>query len=117
MIWTSMSTALVATTSGTYSGFASAYPGADVVPDERFEADAGPDPDVDPVRQSLATLLEGLVECFHVVDPLLSAEAAKGSVERPCRGGRRADPRLAALPGRTGQRGVVVVVQLPVVLG
>ncbi len=30
----------------------------DVVPDERFEADPGPDADVDPVRQGLAGLFE-----------------------------------------------------------
>jgi len=52
----------------------------DVVPDERFEADPGPDADVDPVRQGLATLLEGLDEYVHVVDPLVSAEVAKGSL-------------------------------------
>src|SRR6185436_14904867 len=52
----------------------------DVVPDERFEADAGPDADVDPVRQGLADLLEGLDEYVHVVDPLLSAEVTKGSL-------------------------------------
>src|ERR671933_2876573 len=32
----------------------------DVVPSERFEPDAGPDPDVDPVRASLANVFEGL---------------------------------------------------------
>jgi hypothetical protein len=52
----------------------------DVVPDERFEADPGPDADVDPVRQGLATLLEGLDDYVHCVDPLLSAEVAKGSL-------------------------------------
>jgi hypothetical protein len=52
----------------------------DVVPDERFEADPGPDADVDPVRQGLATLLEGLDDYVHVVDPLVSAEVAKGSL-------------------------------------
>jgi hypothetical protein len=52
----------------------------DVLPDERFEADPGPDADVDPVRQGLADLLEGLDDYVHVVDPLLSAEVAKGSL-------------------------------------
>lgn len=52
----------------------------DVVPDERFEADPGPDTDVDPVRQGLADLLEGLDDYVHCVDPLLSAEVAKGSL-------------------------------------
>jgi Domain of unknown function (DUF5063) len=52
----------------------------DVVPEERFEADAGPDPDVDPVRQGLASLLDGLDDYVHCVDPLISAEVAKGSL-------------------------------------
>jgi Domain of unknown function (DUF5063) len=52
----------------------------DVVPEERFEADPGPDVDVDPVRQGLATLFEGLDEYVHVVDPLVSAEVARGSL-------------------------------------
>ena len=52
----------------------------DVVPDERFEADPGPDVDVDPVRQGLASLFAGLDEYVHVVDPLVSAEVAKGSL-------------------------------------
>jgi len=52
----------------------------DVVPDERFEADPGPDADVDPVRQGLANLLEGLDDYVHVVDPLVSAEVTKGSL-------------------------------------
>ena len=52
----------------------------DVLPDERFEADPGPDTDVDPVRQGLADLLEGLDDYVHCVDPLLSAEVAKGSL-------------------------------------
>lgn len=52
----------------------------DVVPDERFEADPGPDVDVDPVRHGLASLFDGLDEYVHVVDPLVSAEVAKGSL-------------------------------------
>jgi hypothetical protein len=52
----------------------------DVVPDERFEADPGPDVDVDPVRQGLINLLEGLDEYVHVVDPLVSIEVTKGSL-------------------------------------
>jgi hypothetical protein len=52
----------------------------DVVPDERFEADPGPDADVDPVRQGLINLLEGLDEYFHVVDPLVNVEVTKGSL-------------------------------------
>jgi hypothetical protein len=52
----------------------------DVVPDERFEADPGPDADVDPVRQGLVSLFNGLDEYVHVVDPLVSAEVATGSL-------------------------------------
>jgi hypothetical protein len=52
----------------------------DVVPDERFEADPGPDADVDPVRQGLVNLFEGLDEYVHVVDPLVGVSVAKGSL-------------------------------------
>ena len=52
----------------------------DVVPDERFEADQGPDVDVDPVRQGLVSLFNGLDDYVHVVDPLVSAEVATGSL-------------------------------------
>src|SRR5665647_462676 len=39
----------------------------DVVPDERFEADPGPDVDVDPIRQGLVSLLNGLDDDVDVV--------------------------------------------------
>ena len=52
----------------------------DVVPDERFEADPGPDVDVDPVRQGLVNLFEGLDEYVDVVDPLVGVAVAKGSL-------------------------------------
>ncbi len=52
----------------------------DVVPSERFEPDAGPDPDVDPVRVGLANLLDGLDEYADVVDPLTSGEVVEGSL-------------------------------------
>ena len=41
----------------------------DVVPDERFEPDAGPDPDVDGLRATLATLLGPIDEYAEVFDP------------------------------------------------
>jgi hypothetical protein len=41
----------------------------DVVPDERFEPDAGWDPDVDGLRTSLANLLEPIDEYVEVFDP------------------------------------------------
>jgi hypothetical protein len=52
----------------------------DVVPDERFEADPGPDVDVEYIRQGLVTLFDGLDDYVHVVDPLVSAEVATGSM-------------------------------------
>jgi hypothetical protein len=52
----------------------------DVVPSERFEPDAGPDPDVDPVRAGLANLFEGLDEYADVVDPLTNGEVVRGSL-------------------------------------
>jgi uncharacterized protein DUF5063 len=50
----------------------------DVVPSERFEPDAGPDPDIDPVRAGLANLFEGLDEYVDVTDPLTNAELVHG---------------------------------------
>ncbi|HEU4947019.1 MAG TPA: DUF5063 domain-containing protein [Kribbella sp.] len=41
----------------------------DFVPDERFESDAGPDPDLDAMRARLAVLFEGLDEYAEVFDP------------------------------------------------
>ena len=52
----------------------------DVVPSERFEPDAGPDPDVDPVRASLANFFEGLDEYADIVDPLTNGEVVRGSL-------------------------------------
>ena len=52
----------------------------DIVPSERFEPDAGPDPDVDPVRASLANVFEGLDEYADVVDPLMTGEVVRGSL-------------------------------------
>ena len=53
---------------------------ADVLPPERFEPDAGPDVDVDPVRAGLANLFDGLDEYVDVVDPLTSGELVRGSL-------------------------------------
>lgn len=52
----------------------------DVVPDERFEPDAGDDPDVDPVREGLAALFEGLDDYVDLVDPVTSGEVTEGSI-------------------------------------
>ena len=52
----------------------------DVVPSERFEPDAGPDADVDPVRASLANVFDGLDEYADVVDPLTNGTVVQGSL-------------------------------------
>jgi hypothetical protein len=44
----------------------------DVVPDERFESDAGPDPDLDVLREKLAALLKPVNTYKEVFDPLAS---------------------------------------------
>jgi len=52
----------------------------EVVLDERFEADPGPDADVEPLRDNMANLLDGLDEYADVVDPVTRAELTKGSL-------------------------------------
>jgi len=52
----------------------------DVVPVERFEPDAGPDPDVDPLRANLANVFEGIDDYVGIVDPLLGVEVERSSV-------------------------------------
>ena len=52
----------------------------DVVPSEKFEPDAGQEPEVDPVRTGLANLLDGLDEYADIVDPLTSGELVRGSL-------------------------------------
>ena len=51
----------------------------DVVPSEQFEPDPGPDAELDPLRENLANVFEGLDEYADVVDPLTSAELTRGS--------------------------------------
>ncbi|WP_432507397.1 DUF5063 domain-containing protein [Kineococcus arenarius] len=53
---------------------------ADVVPARRFEPDAGPDPDVDPVRAGLANVLEGVDDYADVADPLTDAHLVRGAL-------------------------------------
>ena len=53
---------------------------ADVVPARRYEPDAGPDPDVDPLRAGLANVVEGLDDYAEVVDPLTDAHLVRGSL-------------------------------------
>lgn len=53
---------------------------ADVVPDDRYEADAGPDADVDSVRVALSEILQGLDDYADLVDPVTSVEVTTGSL-------------------------------------
>ncbi len=53
---------------------------SDVVPADRFEEDTGPDPDGDPLRESLGRLLEGLDEYASVFDPLVPERPVHGRV-------------------------------------
>jgi len=52
----------------------------DVVLEERYEADPGPDDDPDPLRDGLANLLAGIDEYVYVIDPVTSPERADGSI-------------------------------------
>lgn len=52
----------------------------DILPVERFEADPGPDPDLDPLRANLTNLLEGLDDYADVVDPVTRPELTRGSL-------------------------------------
>ncbi|WP_030526488.1 DUF5063 domain-containing protein [Phycicoccus jejuensis] len=52
----------------------------DVVPQERFEPDPGPDPELDPLRENLRNLFDGLDEYADVVDPLTTPELGVGTV-------------------------------------
>jgi hypothetical protein len=53
---------------------------ADVVLEERFERDPGPDTEMDPLRAGLAQLLDGVDEYADVVDPVTSTETAGGAL-------------------------------------
>ena len=48
--------------------------------DERFERDPGPDTELDPLREGLSRLLDGVDEYADVVDPVTSTETAGGSL-------------------------------------
>ncbi|PZR51524.1 DUF5063 domain-containing protein [Xylanimonas oleitrophica] len=52
----------------------------DVVPAERFEPDAGPDTDVDPLRVALAKMFDGFDDYVEVVDPVLGPEVGHATV-------------------------------------
>ncbi|MBN9375958.1 MAG: DUF5063 domain-containing protein [Cellulomonas sp.] len=52
----------------------------DVVPDERFEPDAGPDPDVEALRANLANVFEGIDDFHEIVDPVVGPEVEQTTV-------------------------------------
>ncbi|MGB3184381.1 MAG: DUF5063 domain-containing protein [Ornithinimicrobium sp.] len=52
----------------------------DIVPRERFEADAGPDVDLDGLREGLVSLLTGVDEYAEVTDPVLVPELVRGHI-------------------------------------
>lgn len=52
----------------------------DVVPEERFEPDAGPDHDLERLREKLHGLLGGLDSYCDLEDPILSGEVTDGSL-------------------------------------
>lgn len=52
----------------------------DVVPQEQFETDAGPDANLEGVRNGLHGLLAGVDEYVEVVDPVVSGEVVRGLV-------------------------------------
>ena len=52
----------------------------DVLPEERFESDTGPESDLDALRLGLANLLDGIDDYADVVDPLTSVEPARGAL-------------------------------------
>lgn len=52
----------------------------DVVPEERFEPDVGPDPDVEALRANLANVFEGIDEYHDIVDPVLGPESEQYTV-------------------------------------
>ncbi len=52
----------------------------DVVPTERFEPDAGPETDFDPLHEGLAKQLDGLDDYAEIVDPLFGVEVGSASV-------------------------------------
>jgi len=52
----------------------------DIVLVERFEPDPGPEPDLDPLLDGLANLLQGIDDYADVVDPVTAAELTRGSL-------------------------------------
>lgn len=52
----------------------------DIVPRERFEPDAGPDLDLDTIREGLVVLLNGVDAYAEVTDPIVSTEVTRGDI-------------------------------------
>lgn len=52
----------------------------DIVPEQRFETDPGPDTELDPLRTGLAQLLDGVDEYGDVTDPVTAPEPVTGSL-------------------------------------
>ena len=52
----------------------------DVVPEDRYEPDAGPDVDIDPLRMALAGIFDGIDHYPEIVDPVLGLEVGAASV-------------------------------------
>lgn len=52
----------------------------DIVPRERFEPDAGPDLDLDGIRDGLTGLLAGVDTYAEVADPIVSTEVGRGDI-------------------------------------
>ncbi len=52
----------------------------DIVPRERFEPDAGPDLDLDAIREGLGVLLTGVDAYAEVADPVVSTEVSRGDI-------------------------------------
>lgn len=53
---------------------------SDIVPHDRFETDAGPDEDVEPLRSALADLFHGIDEYGDVVDPMVDPQPVTSRV-------------------------------------
>ncbi|GAB3174944.1 hypothetical protein GCM10027059_47890 [Myceligenerans halotolerans] len=52
----------------------------DVVPAERYEPDAGPETDMDPLRDALSRLLDGFDDYLEVSDPMLGEEVGPATL-------------------------------------
>ncbi len=52
----------------------------DIVLEDQFEADPGPEPEVDPLLSGLANLFEGVDDYAHLVDPLVDLELVRGAL-------------------------------------